>query len=99
MSPSFLEKDLEVHHDETKADNEIYEVSKTGNHDKIIAALADEILPGVELNTDPAFEKALVRKFDRRLLLMMMAIYIMNYLDRGNIAYAASGTLKKRSRP
>ena len=48
------------------------DVRQTADHEKIVASLADQILPGVELNTDPAFERALVRKLDRRLLLMMM---------------------------
>ncbi|KAB8527809.1 hypothetical protein FH972_025460 [Carpinus fangiana] len=44
-------------------------------------------------------EKALVRKIDLRLLPMLILMYIMNYLDRNNIAaarYAASGADKTK---
>lgn len=33
-------------------------------------------------------EKALVRKVDTRLLVIMLVMYILNYLDRNNIAAA-----------
>lgn len=35
-----------------------------------------------------ALEKKLKRKIDLRLMPMLVLIYIMNYLDRGNIAAA-----------
>ncbi|WVQ80928.1 hypothetical protein IAT38_003035 [Cryptococcus sp. DSM 104549] len=63
--------------------------------EEMLAALAETIMPEVPLNRDPAFEKKLVRKIDRRLLMMLMGIYVMNYLDRGNIAFGAVGSLKE----
>ncbi|CAI7578767.1 hypothetical protein N7533_003159 [Penicillium manginii] len=41
------------------------------------------------------FEKKFVRKLDLRLLPLMMLIYVLNYLDRNNIATARLGTLEK----
>ncbi len=66
------EKDVEIAHDEFESNHVLESIQKTGDHDKILAAIANDILPDIVLNTDPAFEKALVRKFDRRLLMMMM---------------------------
>ncbi|KAJ5568572.1 hypothetical protein N7450_011058 [Penicillium hetheringtonii] len=40
-------------------------------------------------------EKKFVRKLDIRLLPLMMLIYVLNYLDRNNIATARLGTLEK----
>lgn len=40
-------------------------------------------------------EAALLRKIDIRLMPMIILIYIMNYLDRNNIAAAALAGLKK----
>lgn len=72
MIPTADNKDEEIFHAEDPADLDMKQIQKSGDQGKIIAALADEILPGVVLNTDPGFERALVRKLDRRLLLMMM---------------------------
>ncbi|KAF2642332.1 MFS general substrate transporter [Massarina eburnea CBS 473.64] len=40
-------------------------------------------------------EAALVRKVDIRMMPLMMLLYILNYLDRNNIATARLGTLEK----
>ncbi|OJJ42148.1 hypothetical protein ASPZODRAFT_170341 [Penicilliopsis zonata CBS 506.65] len=40
-------------------------------------------------------EKALLRKIDLRLMPLMMLIYVLNYLDRNNIATARLGTLEQ----
>ena len=42
-----------------------------------------------------ALERRLVRKIDRRLLPMIILMYIMNYLDRNNIASARLQGLQK----
>jgi sugar phosphate permease len=42
-----------------------------------------------------AAEKSLVRKIDIRLLPMIVLMYIMNYLDRNNIAAARLGALEE----
>ncbi|KAI9727365.1 MAG: hypothetical protein M1834_008436 [Cirrosporium novae-zelandiae] len=42
-----------------------------------------------------AAEKALVRKIDIRLMPLIMLIYILNYLDRNNIATARLGTFEE----
>lgn len=42
-----------------------------------------------------AAEKALLRKIDSRLLPMIVLMYIMNYLDRNNIAAARLGALEE----
>lgn len=40
-------------------------------------------------------EKKLVRKVDLRLLIIMLVMYILNYLDRNNIAAAKLAGLQK----
>lgn len=40
-------------------------------------------------------EKQLVRKIDLRLLIMMVVMYILNYLDRNNIASAKLAGLEE----
>jgi len=40
-------------------------------------------------------ERKLVRKIDIRLLIMMVVMYILNYLDRNNIASAKLAGLEK----
>lgn len=42
-----------------------------------------------------AMEKKLVRKIDARLLIMLVVMYILNYLDRNNIASAKLAGLDK----
>lgn len=42
------------------------------NQEELLAALAERIMPGTQLNQDPKFEAALVRKLDYRLLVMLM---------------------------
>lgn len=43
-------------------------------------------------------ERALVRRIDRRLLPMVVLMYILNYLDRNNIAAARLAGLQKELR-
>ena len=45
-------------------------------------------LVGLSAEERQAVEKKLVRKVDIRLLIMMVVMYILNYLDRNNIAAA-----------
>lgn len=40
-------------------------------------------------------ERKLVRKIDFRLLVMTFAMYVLNYLDRNNIASAKLGGLEE----
>ncbi|KAH7152576.1 major facilitator superfamily domain-containing protein [Dactylonectria macrodidyma] len=40
-------------------------------------------------------EKALLRRVDRRMMPLMMALYVLNYLDRNNIATARLGNFEK----
>ena len=46
------------------------------------------VLSDLSPNERELREKALVRKIDVRLLIMMLVMYILNYLDRNNIAAA-----------
>ncbi|KAM0426631.1 hypothetical protein ACHAPT_007947 [Fusarium lateritium] len=43
----------------------------------------------------PAKEKALVRRIDKRMMPLMMILYVLNYLDRNNIATARLGNFEK----
>ncbi len=49
---------------------------------------APELVKNLSLDERQAAEKKLVRRIDRRLLPMLIIMYIMNYLDRNNIAAA-----------
>lgn len=52
-------------------------------------------LIGLSVEERQAVEKKLVRKVDIRLLIMMVVMYILNYLDRNNIAAAKLAGLEK----
>lgn len=52
-------------------------------------------LIGLSVEESQAVEKKLVRKVDIRLLIMMVVMYILNYLDRNNIAAAKLAGLEK----
>lgn len=52
-------------------------------------------LVGLSAEEREAVEKKLVRKVDIRLLIMMVVMYILNYLDRNNIAAAKLAGLEK----
>jgi hypothetical protein len=52
-------------------------------------------LVGLSAEEIQAVEKKLVRKVDIRLLIMMVVMYILNYLDRNNIAAAKLAGLEK----
>lgn len=52
-------------------------------------------LVGLSTEERQAVEKKLVRKVDIRLLIMMVVMYILNYLDRNNIAAAKLAGLEK----
>jgi hypothetical protein len=56
-----------------------------------------ETLDGVSADIDdrPAKEKALVRRIDKRMMPLMMLLYILNYLDRNNIATARLGNFEE----
>ncbi len=49
---------------------------------------APELVRNLTTEERQAAEKRLVRRIDRRLLPMLILMYIMNYLDRNNIAAA-----------
>ena len=49
---------------------------------------APEFIRSLSVEERAALEKKLVRKIDLRLLPMVIVMYIMNYLDRNNIASA-----------
>jgi hypothetical protein len=49
---------------------------------------APEFLAKMSLLEREQFEKQLLRRIDRRLLPMTILMYVMNYLDRNNIASA-----------
>ncbi|KAJ5939212.1 hypothetical protein N7466_002346 [Penicillium verhagenii] len=55
----------------------------------------DEVeIPKLNIHNRQELEAKLVRKLDTRLLPLMMLIYVLNYLDRNNIATARLGTLE-----
>lgn len=91
-----LSREDQLDHGEEKAGAIFVEdAAATGNHDEVVATIAKDLLPDVPLNLDPEFERKLVRKIDLRLLTMLMALYLLNYIDRGNITYAAVTSFKK----
>ncbi|KAJ4003947.1 hypothetical protein NW766_011802 [Fusarium irregulare] len=56
-----------------------------------------ETLDGVsaDIHDRPTKEKALVRRIDKRMMPLMMLLYILNYLDRNNIATARLGNFEE----
>ena len=70
---------------------EMYEDAELGNDEKREPTTAPEMpecLVGLSPEERTRLEKKLVRKIDLRLLPMLVLMYIMNYLDRNNIASA-----------
>lgn len=53
-----------------------------------LAGRMPEFLRGLSAEEKAELEKKLVRKVDARLLVMIVVMYILNYLDRNNIASA-----------
>jgi hypothetical protein len=66
-----------------------------GSIAKSFTSVAENVRPRPELLRDLSeedqrrLEKRLVRKIDSRLMPMLILMYIMNYLDRNNIAAGA----------
>lgn len=56
---------------------------------------APEFIKNLSAEERTTLEKKLVRKIDLRLLPMIIIMYIMNYLDRNNIASAKIAGLQK----
>ncbi|KAJ5945859.1 hypothetical protein N7454_002698 [Penicillium verhagenii] len=55
----------------------------------------DEVeIPNLNIDNRQVLEAKLVRKLDTRLLPLMMLIYVLNFLDRNNIATARLGSLE-----
>ncbi|TLS27653.1 hypothetical protein PpBr36_04814 [Pyricularia pennisetigena] len=50
---------------------------------------------GVLIEDRERKEKTLVRKIDRRMMPLMMLLYVLNYIDRNNIATARLGSFEK----
>lgn len=77
----------------------------TSDHVEYTPSTKDDPSPRVEgmpvflRNLTPGerqhMEKKLVRKVDSRLLIMIVIMYILNYLDRNNIAAAKLAGLQK----
>lgn len=60
--------------------------------------MSNSMLPfliGLSVEERQAVEKKLVRQIDIRLLIMMVVMYIFNYLDRNNNAAAKLAGLEK----
>lgn len=60
-----------------------------------LAGRMPEFLRGLSTEERDEMEKKLVRKVDIRLLIMIVVMYILNYLDRNNIASAKLAGLEK----
>lgn len=73
-------------------------VEYTPSKDDNLTHLSNQI-PACLANLSPEerdqLEKKLVRKIDTRLLIMMVVMYILNYLDRNNIASAKLAGLEE----
>ena len=55
---------------------------------RVDASLAPELVRALTSDERRVLERRLIRKIDLRLLPMLILMYIMNYLDRNNIASA-----------
>lgn len=73
-------------------------VEYTPGKDDNVAHLANQMpacLVNLSSEQRDQMEKKLVRKIDTRLLVMIVIMYILNYLDRNNIASAKLAGLEK----
>jgi hypothetical protein len=76
------------------SDHVEYTPGKDDDIDRI-AGQMPACLANLSLEERDWMEKKLVRKIDTRLLIMMVVMYILNYLDRNNIASAKLAGLEK----
>lgn len=78
----------------TKAPPLIFVTVEDNHKDYVPGAVPASTL---ELSSDERqlLENKLVRKIDSRLLIMMLVMYILNYLDRNNIAAAKLAGLQE----
>jgi MFS family permease len=73
-------------------------MSDTDNTNKMTdVKTIEDIELDVDIGEGPRgpLEKKLLRKIDTRLMPLLMLIYVLNYLDRNNIATARLGTLEE----
>jgi hypothetical protein len=80
-----------AHHDEV----EFVENISTINTNKIINSTLPAYIASLTPESREATENALRMKIDIRLMPMVVLIYIMNYLDRNNIAAARLAGLEE----
>jgi hypothetical protein len=66
------------------------ENASTKSNQQHVEHVPPESLRGVSPEEHKRLEQALVRKIDMRLMPMLVLMYIMNYLDRNNIAAGKS---------
>jgi len=78
-----------------KQDKDVELVETVEQDDVIDKSRAPEGIKALTPDQRKKLEKALVRKIDFRLLPMIILMYIMNYLDRNNIAAARLAGLEK----
>lgn len=71
-----------------KTSAQYYEEGNDEPGDEKLAPHVPELIQGLTEEERRVLEKKLVRKIDLRLLPMLILMYIMNYLDRNNIASA-----------
>ncbi|PQE06795.1 MFS transporter protein [Rutstroemia sp. NJR-2017a BBW] len=83
--------DNKAHHDEV----ELVENISTINTNKITNAALPAYIASLTPENKEAAENALRKKIDIRLMPMVVLIYIMNYLDRNNIAAARLAGLEE----
>lgn len=74
--------------DKSKANAQYFEDGADELVDEKLAPHVPETLQGLTAEERQVLEKKLVRKIDIRLLPILVLMYIMNYLDRNNIASA-----------
>ncbi|KAJ5313522.1 ATPase AAA-type core [Penicillium atrosanguineum] len=74
------------HHGETEEDETFTKFGKDISEVEVATLM---------LENRKELEKKFLRKLDMRLLPLMMLIYVLNYLDRNNIATARLGTLEE----
>ncbi|CAD0108267.1 unnamed protein product, partial [Aureobasidium uvarum] len=86
-SPNYGDRRSNEVYDE-KASVDMIDRVETGNTPGLTRREAPEIVRNMSPEERAHAEKALVRKIDFRLMPMLVLMYILNYLDRNNIASA-----------
>jgi len=70
-------------------------MATTRNEKGIKASSTSDVAEGIDITWTATHEKALIRKIDLRIFPVLILLFILNFIDRGNFANARLKGLEK----